>query len=218
MGDPGQPGMDGMDGQDGTPGDQIAQLVRAVAGHAGSVVRIGCSGVDPVSGEMISWTGSGSVTSQGILTARHVTQGSVRCTIFQSGVVVGSSEPVTAQTPVVVAGVVQDVAIMTGVTWSRSLPALVTNPTWEPQIGDVVGCVSHPLDISSDPQLTTGLVTDTQVTGLQGSDWAGVFMTDYAAAGGSSGAPVFNLLGEVVGVHVGGYNTGGLELNYSSRL
>lgn len=91
-------------------------------------------------------------------------------------------------------------------------------------VGDTIVLVSYPEDIINDYQVTVGRVTDDDVTNSLESlatEWAGAIVSDAAAGPGSSGGPIFNLAGEMIGIHVGGYSGAydaldvpGLELNY----
>ena len=110
----------------------------------------------------------------------------------------------------------RDVMIATNVAWSGSgllLPGLVPSGAYLVEVGEMIGNLSYPLGIINDVQLTTGFVTDDNLDdSINDPFWSSAFMADYAAAGGSSGSPVFNRNGDWIGIHVGGFNDS-LELS-----
>lgn len=78
--------------------------------------------------------------------------------------------------------------------------------------------VSHPLDFTNDKLTTFGLVVNDNVQKSLAGDkidyWKNAILTDMSASPGSSGAPIFNTNGDLIGIHVGGERNKGLNLNY----
>lgn len=73
-----------------------------------------------------------------------------------------------------------------------------------PAQGAMVVLVGHPFAFEGEPTLTWGLISASHRSVDFGSGDINVLQTSYPAAGGASGSPVFDLDGNLVGIHVGG--------------
>lgn len=73
-----------------------------------------------------------------------------------------------------------------------------------PAQGAMVVLVGHPFAFEGEPTLTWGLISASHRSVDFGNGGINVLQTSYPAAGGASGSPVFDLNGNVVGIHVGG--------------
>lgn len=169
--------------------------------------------------ECIYGRGSGvKIDDTTILTAFHVIDGESNCSYRASGVPVGSGGTFRQ------ASSGRDIGYIENINFSVDIPSIPMVRDASVDIGDRIVLVSYPVDITNDYQVTMGMVTDDDVTNSLGSlatEWAGAIVTDAAAGPGSSGGPIFNLDGEMIGIHVGGYSGAwdaldvpGLELNY----
>lgn len=143
------------------------------------VRNVGCGGVS---------TGSGFALSPSqLVTNRHVIAGA---TTLQVSTFDGQDLLVDAAG----AGLVADIAI---VDTSSALPAAVTLAAGNPEVGDAVEIVGYP----GGGLLTTtsGRVVSYEADPLN-SNAGEVIVTDAAAQRGSSGSPLYNEDGDVVGV------------------
>jgi S1-C subfamily serine protease len=203
----GKNGTNGTNGNDGTNGKDgnvvIAQAVASILSKRAAVLDIECSS---------GWRGTGVKLNDGrVLTAMHVADGCESVTYYSGTVAVGKGGLIAPNS--------RDIAYISNVTWTahgKSIAGVTPMTDWNPVVGDITFTVSLPDILVSDPQVSIGYITDEFLNA--GSAWPDAFMTDAAASGGSSGAPVFNLKGELVGIHVGGWSTGGLELNVQLPL
>lgn len=73
-----------------------------------------------------------------------------------------------------------------------------------PAQGAMVVLVGHPFAFEGEPTLTWGLIAASHRSVDLGGGMINALQTSYPAAGGASGSPVFDLNGNVVGIHVGG--------------
>lgn len=73
-----------------------------------------------------------------------------------------------------------------------------------PVQGAMVVLVGHPFAFEGEPTLTWGLISASNRSIDFGAGTINVLQTSYPAAGGASGSPVFDLNGNLVGIHVGG--------------
>ncbi len=153
-----------------------------------------------------------------IITAFHVVDKAVSC-IYKSNklIVASGGRPILPRSGRDIA-IIEPGELLGGWNEIQSIPPTVD---YRPKIGELLLLSSLPKDFVTDKQYTFGYVTDDTINAsLQGAgntaaSWRNAFTSDMAAAGGSSGAPVFNAKGQFFGIHVGGDNQGtGLELNY----
>jgi len=178
----------------------------------GAVLDIEC---DLGDGKIGRGTGT-KIAENKIITAHHVVDKAKSCAFRSNKAIIAAG----GSWDLARSG--RDIAIidpkdLIGSSWS-SLPSITPKIGFKPKIGQQLLLVSLPANINTDKQYSFGRVTDDQVNAsLQAAaghpgNWKNAFMTDMAAAGGSSGAPVFNAQGEFIAIHVGGYDNG-LELN-----
>jgi len=202
-------GNHGLDGLDGVDGDIIFQdYIISLVGKTESIVDIWVADVD---GNNLGRCTGAKTINDTVVTASHCfPTTAVNFAYYQESVIVGTFGVVD---PYGVAG--RDIVEVKEISWSdpgKLIPGLVPIAS-SVAIGDMVGDVSLPLMIYNDVQITVGFVTDDNLNeSIQGLFWEDSFMADYAAAGGSSGSPVFNSSGEWIGIHVGGFNES-LELS-----
>jgi len=114
----------------------------------------------------------------------------------------------------------RDVTRISGIAWNTAglaLQGFHESKDYAPKLGDLTVTASLPLDLINDVQFAAGSVTDESYSG-GGDYWSNTMITDAATAGGSSGAPVFDGAARLVGIHVGGWSTGGLELSLQILL
>lgn len=159
--------------------------------------------------------------SNAIITAAHVVAGMTSCIYYKGNTAVASGGTIAYS------ALGRDLAMIInpnpGNTWSsiERIPPVSIDPTTL-YIGQMLLLVSYPLDIVNDRQYTFGFITDDNVdnslTGSYSTLWDDAFTTDMAAAAGSSGGPVFDEEGKFIAIHVGGYGSEGLELNYTLPL
>lgn len=204
-------GLDGIDGQDGLDGadaiDSLFVFATTLAGKTNSILDIRM--FDGNNNPQGRCTGT-KTTNNTVVTASHCfDQNTAQLYFLQELNVVGQGG-----TPHPLASSGRDVVEVAGVNWSGSVPGLSITTAYNVDVGELVGNISLPLDIAGDPQITMGWVTDDNLNTSFNNDpfWHDAFMADYAAAGGSSGSPVFNEQGEWVGIHVGGFSNS-LELS-----
>ena len=199
----GTSGKDGINGTDGVylPASTLALVVK----QSESVLDIECVNT--------GFRGTGSKLANGqILTAFHVLDGCTSVQYFKGNVYIGGGGVLNRDGG-------RDIIRISSVNYNASGTAIVglnEFKDYTPAVGDLTFTASLPLDLVNDVQVATGYVTDSSFT--DGPEWTFGFITDAAAAGGSSGAPVFDSKGRLVGIHVGGFSTGGLELNIQILL
>jgi V8-like Glu-specific endopeptidase len=188
-------------------------LAAVMSKTEGAVLDIEC---DMGDGTKARGTGTKIADNQ-IITAHHVVDKAQAC-LFRSNkaiIATGGSWDLAKSG--------RDIAIvdpkdLIGNSWS-ALPSIKPRIGFKPKVGQLLLLASLPENLTTDKQYTFGRVTDDQVNAsLQAAEghpgsWKNAFMSDMAAAGGSSGAPIFNAQGEFIGIHVGGYQKG-LELNF----
>jgi len=146
--------------------------------------------------------GSGVIIdSQGdILTALHVVQGA-------STVEASFADGTTSTASVTSSDAAHDIAVLT----PSRLPAVVLPAALgdAPQIGDEVFVVGNPLDLVAS--LSAGVVSglNRTFTPADGPSLSGMIQFDAAVNPGSSGGPLLNAKGQVVGIVTGLANPAG---------
>jgi hypothetical protein len=213
----GAPGARGGEGMRGTDGASLAEtlqdiLTRVVPKKAAILVvyayrpcpaDAGTTGCSSDGNQWFHGTGTRLPGGQ-VVTAAHVVEEMTEAVLVgEEGSEVGRSSNWTAP----VAG--RDQVLLT-VAWTGSGAAL---PTLEPvkghvaTVGDLVMLASYPAGLTKTLQFTFGTVTAADLTASLPDEaqaaWSGAVGVDYGAAGGSSGAPVFDASGGLVGIHVG---------------
>jgi S1-C subfamily serine protease len=225
-GAPGHDGSDGAMGQMGAmgiPGSASAKGDTGATGPAGPTGAMGAPGaqgpagvglvqslqnildkVSPKKAAVLNvycgtFHGTAVKLSDGrVLTAAHVFVGSSCDLVDENNITVGT---VTSWTTPVTG---RDLAVATP-TWNAAgsaLPAFDVVKSYQATPGEMVAMVGYPGQLLEDVQFVFGFVSDGNVRYTMTS-WAGAVGVDYASSGGSSGSPVFNAKGELVGIHVG---------------
>lgn len=205
-GDPGK-SITGPKGETGDQGesaeDTINATLTAVAPYHSSVLDISCD----------SGRGTGVlVPGNLILTAHHVVKDATSCDYWSGNYLVASGGTFTQLGSRDQVSIAPNPATWT--TFSAQLTPVPFMTDFIPTLGERLLLMSFPLDLDADLQYTFGRVNNVDVD-KYAPYWSESFTTDMAAAAGSSGGPVFDAAGRLVGLHVGGYNDGGLELNYT---
>jgi S1-C subfamily serine protease len=198
----GQAGKDGKDGTDYTTG--LSAVYKKLSNIAQNVLDVECD----------SGRGTGTKLADGnVLTALHVIKECKAVYYYSNGKLVGTGGEYRQ------AGT-SDVAYISKVNWTQegsAIPGVQPQPKTSVTVGDVTFTLSLPGDLIDDVQITLGFVADSELKAFE-PQWNRAFTTDAAAAAGSSGAPVFDSQGNLFGIHVGGWNEGGLELNVQILL
>lgn len=203
-------GQDGQDGEDGTLQGAVFSYTATLAPYTQSILDIALYDVDNT---YIGRCTGTKTTTGAVITANHCFPSNAdRFSFFNAGQYAGQNGDVFF-----LGEEGRDVVIVDNVDWNDfglRLPGLLPTGNWPIRLGEIVGNLSHPLGVTNDVQLTIGYVVDDNLNSTLGSTarWRDAFMADYAAAGGSSGSPVFSYTGEWIGIHVGGF-TQGLELS-----
>jgi S1-C subfamily serine protease len=146
--------------------------------------------------------GSGVIIdSQGdILTALHVVQGASR-------IEVSFADGTSSTASIASSDAAHDIAVLTPLT----LPAVVVPAALgdAPQIGDEVFAVGNPLDLVAS--LSAGVVSglNRTFTPQDGPSLPGLIQFDAAVNPGSSGGPLLNAKGQVIGIVTGLANPAG---------
>jgi S1-C subfamily serine protease len=146
--------------------------------------------------------GSGVIIdSQGdILTALHVVRGA-------STIEVSFADGSTSAATVASSDPSHDIAVLTASTLPANVvPAVLGNA---PQIGDQVFAVGNPLDLVAS--LSAGVVSglNRTFTPADGPSLSGLIQIDAAVNPGSSGGPLLNTKGQVIGIVTGLANAAG---------
>ncbi len=148
------------------------------------------------------WSGSGVLISDNghILTCAHVVDGA---TMLIARLHTSSA---TARRLIVLRrDYARDLALVKLVNFSTPTPHVML-ATEHPQVGDEVVAIGHPYGL--DWSVTAGIVSGLHREGLA----INLLQTDAAINPGNSGGPLFNMLGEVIGLNqsgiVGGNTTG----------
>jgi S1-C subfamily serine protease len=146
--------------------------------------------------------GSGVIIdAQGdILTALHVVRGA-------SSIQVGFADGSTATASIASSDASHDIAVLAPSTLPAPLvPAVLGNG---PQIGDAVFVVGNPLDLVAS--LSSGVVSGLHrtFTPADGQSLTGMIQFDAAVNPGSSGGPLLNAKGQVIGIVTGLANSAG---------
>lgn len=214
-GEDGINGKDGLDGINGTSYDDAMQeTLNIIIGnnYNQSVFNVYCTDGS------FNYTATGTkISNSTILTAHHVVDGMTACSLYSNGVFVGNLDlNIISQI-----GSIDMVIVGTNFnSVGSSLPSVpyLTTGTFSPYIGQMLLLISHPLDLDNNRQFTFGYVTDNYISssdlGSNSTYWEDAFTSDMVATSGSSGAPVFNEYGIIVAIHVGGYSSTNLDLNY----
>ena len=211
----GPPGAQGPSGQDApTLTETLQAVLDDIVPRRGAIVNVWCyrrcvAGDDPglCDRDGDRWSrGTGTRLPSGeVLTAHHVVESAREC------ILAGDVNVEIGRTKTIVQPVTdRDLAVLKEITWTSEGAAL---PTFDvvkgktPALGELVLLATYPGPFNEDLQMTFGHVTDTTVT-LPFSDgqptyWSGAWSCDAAATEGSSGGPVFNARGELLGVVVG---------------
>ncbi len=135
-----------------------------------------------------------------ILTALHVVRGA-------STIRVSFANGSTATASVASSDASHDIAVLAPSTPPASVvPAVLGN---EPQIGDAVFVVGNPLDLVAS--LSSGVVSGLHrtFTPADGQSLSGMIQFDAAVNPGSSGGPLLNAKGQVIGIVTGLANSAG---------
>ncbi|HEX9622166.1 MAG TPA: trypsin-like peptidase domain-containing protein [Polyangiaceae bacterium] len=222
QGEQGEQGPQGEPGEPGPPGSSaISALALLIEPQAEAVFAVICVvGVDSVG------YGTGTKTSGGdIITAFHVIDG-CDSLLFVDGspptaTLLGQSATIDAVQPV--AG--RDLAVIQNVAWTVAGDAIAgIAPVFDYAVtlAELTMTVGLPAGFF-DRQFTAGYVTAPTIPEaleLFGAsvEWSEAFVTDAAAAGGASGAPVFNDQGAWIGIHVGSSSDESLELSIQLPL
>ncbi len=148
--------------------------------------------------------GSGVIidTQGDILTALHVVQGASRIEVsFYDGT--------TGTASIKSADPSDDIAVLTAAVLPRVVAPAVLGSG--PQIGDEVFAVGNPLGL--DGSLTAGVVSglDRTFTLADGRALSGMIQFDAAVNPGSSGGPLLNTQGQVIGIVTGLANPAGTD-------
>jgi S1-C subfamily serine protease len=198
-GNPGTNGMPGVSFQEAT-----RKLLELLQPKRTSVVDLICGG------------GSGTGTRIGedtVITAFHVIEGETSCVVRSNGLQVAVGG-MMSRSP---SG--RDIGYIKNLNFNSTVPVVVPAKGAQPMVGDMLVLLSHPSDLRSDLQTSLGFVTDDNAQsslGSMGTEWRDAIISDMAAGPGSSGGPIFNSVGDFVGIHVGGFgdSSGGVELNF----
>jgi S1-C subfamily serine protease len=143
------------------------------------------------------------IDTQGdILTALHVVEGAKRIDVaFYDGT--------TSTASIKVSDPADDIAVLTSVHLPRVVqPAVLGNP---PQVGDEVFAVGNPLGL--DGSISAGVVSglDRTFKLADGRTLSGMIQFDAAVDPGSSGGPLLNKEGQVIGIVTGLANPAGID-------
>lgn len=146
--------------------------------------------------------GSGVIVDKkgDILTALHVVRGA---TTIEVSFADGSTSAATVTS----SDVSHDIAVLKPSTLpAEVLPAALGNA---PQVGDEVFAVGNPLDLVAS--LSAGVVSglDRTFTPADGPSLSGMIQFDAAVNPGSSGGPLLNAKGQVIGIVTGLANSAG---------
>jgi S1-C subfamily serine protease len=158
----------------------------------------------------VAWGGSGVIISGTglIATARHVIEGATEIIVdfTLGGSAIAAVQKVAAHT---------DLALLTAQEAPSTAVPLAASG--ELQQGDPVITLGHPLLQEGEPSLAWGIVTATDrrirlVDPPSGVGTIDVIQASYKSAGGASGAPVFDLSGKIVAIHVASTHEQGSEI------
>jgi len=205
-GSPGQNGTNGSPGQSAE--DQLNQSLSLILPLQPSAVLIYCWNSN------YSWSGSGiKISATEVLTANHVwtntSEGTAStCNIYTDAY----TTPIGKATRELQSAEGRDIAVLSISPSSSvfgSLPIASMQDDSTINIGDQVFLMSHPLGWF-DPEVTMGNVANIQSTYQNsnitppGIDWSDAVDVSISATNGSSGGPIFNPQGKVIGILVAG--------------
>lgn len=193
----------------------------------GSILSVRCQ--DSKKKKAYKWQGTASkVGEDRILTADHLVDNSdgankekkvlpVKCEIFSKGNLVGSFDEKKHKKK----RIGQKDLVILKVEFNekgKTIPSLVPKKEIV-EVGQSLILVSHPMDFVNDHIVAFGLVLNKNANKMiedqpsRKEYWKDAILTDMIAAPGSSGAPLFTLDGDFIGIHVGG-ERGELRTNY----
>lgn len=177
-------------------------LPRLYEEHKQSVVKI--STVEIINDRPEYYGGSGFVVDAEkgyIFTAGHIAEGSSDLFLIADQVIILKRIKVTSELECAIVQV--DPLLL------KKLNLKEVNLTCEFDIGETIFIIGHPYLI--DNSITTGIISKDKIK-LPPNFPMDVIMTDAIVRPGSSGSPVFNLEGEVIGCAVGYMDGFGLIL------
>lgn len=217
-------GKDGIAGKDGQAGATVESFTGGTVGARAMLKIIGKYKPAVVNIECDNGRGTGFLVSDSrIMTADHIIRGQIlgNCNFFTAGDVLLGTGAGAKQVSVYATGKTSssEVAIIefkkTSKTENPPFPSLL-GYDGSARDGDELINLSFPLDLTDAVQTTYGRVVSLSADSDEDTG-AVTFVADYAAASGSSGSPVFNASGSVIGIHIGGYQNG-LELDVALFL
>jgi S1-C subfamily serine protease len=168
--------------------------------RAGLVVIVAQRGAAPGSEDL----GTGVIvdTQGDILTALHVVQGA-------SGIKVTFADGTTSSASIAASDPAHDIAVLA----ARRLPAVIVPAALGPgpQVGDEAFAVGNPLGLVGS--LSAGVISglDRTFKVANGRTLSGMIQFDAAVNPGSSGGPLLNTKGQVIGIVTGLANPAGTD-------
>lgn len=184
---------------------QAASLERTYNQVASMMDKVTVSITSSGFGDIAQYRKIGSgviVTPQHVLTNLHVVKGASRLnvTLYQP-----AKESYPAQ--LVAQDTVNDLAILK-IQGAASLPCARLGNSDVVDAGDIVFSMGNPLGFGNT--ITSGIITDTaQAFSAGGLTFEGMFQTNTDIHEGSSGGPLANLAGEVIGINTAIYAPNG---------
>jgi hypothetical protein len=225
-------GTNGVDGKDGKDGVSAAQALQAILDKVvpkrAAILNVYCYQTCPVGAAPgdcsagLMWSrGTGAKLATGdVLTAHHVAENALGCILRgEDNTLVGQSttvhQPVTGR----------DLVHVTDVSWApagTALPGFEVKKAVTPAVGELVLMASYPGAITRSVQLTFGHVTSNNITASFPIDyrtyWSAAWSSDNASTNGSSGGPVFDSSGDLIGIIVGRPSDDSLDLRFNLPL
>lgn len=174
----------------GTPLD-VAAVVAAVEP---AVVRVEARHVDGANSRTDMGTGIVLTSDGQVLTCAHVVTDAVEIAVFPGGATQGWHARRIATDRRA------DIALLrvVGVT---GLPVAPLASSVRVAVGDDVVAIGHALDLAGDPTISSGIVSAVgRSTNADGNVLTGLLQTDAAISSGSSGGPLVDAVGQVVGM------------------
>ena len=204
----GSSGPQGPSGAPGQPGESFQQatqkLFEKLRPRKSGVVDLLCG----------SSNGTGTrISEDTVVTAYHVLSGHSSCVVRSNGLQVANGGSLSRSA----SG--RDIGYVRNLSFSVAIPVIPLVRNAAVADGNLLALLSYPSDLRNDLQTSIGFVTDDNAQsslGNMGNEWRDAIISDMAAGPGSSGGPIFDIDGNFIGVHVGGYgnNAGGVELNF----